>query len=206
MSGRGHGRQRVRREVAGDGEVGAQRRALPAAREVREDPVRPGLVEPQRDAPAAVGGLRRVQVLEAGEVAPHHDQVHALVVGDVEVAHGLVAGDDAEAQRRLDARLRRGGVDLEPQPVLGDRAGARDVGRRGVLAAVTRVGVGVAVCGVRAATGVRVDRPPDGERAREHGDADGGEGRQAERRSSRRDLVAGLGGLHTGGGYARAAP
>ena len=64
------------------------------------------------------GACGRVQVLEAGHVAPHDDEVHALGVLDVEVAHGPAAAvDDPEGERERLA-LRRGAArELERQAV-----------------------------------------------------------------------------------------
>ena len=98
-------------------------------REVGEQPVGAGVVEAHRRAPAAVGGLLGVQVLEAGQVAPGEDQVHALLVLDVEVAHGLAARVvDPEAQRRFAAAAQLGVVDDDAQAVGGDREAAHGVG------------------------------------------------------------------------------
>ena len=67
------------------------------------------------------GVLGRVQVLEAGHVAAHDDEVHALGVLDVEVAHGLAAAvDDPEGE--LERLALRGGAagELERQALLAD--------------------------------------------------------------------------------------
>ena len=48
--------------------------------------------------------LGRVQVLEAGHVAAHDDEVHALGVLDVEVAHGPAAAVDDRGRRARSAR------------------------------------------------------------------------------------------------------
>ncbi len=95
--GRRRGRQRHEVGAAVDTKLRSQRVGLLGDREVGEQSVGAGLVEFHVDRPTAIGCLLGVKVLEARQVAPGDDEVHALVVLDVEVAHG-VAGvvDDAE--------------------------------------------------------------------------------------------------------------
>ena len=90
-------------------------------------------------APGPVGGHHRVQVLEAGQVAAGEDQVHALLVRDVEVAHGrAVVLDDPERERLLAAAAQLGLLDRDAQAAVGDREavhlglGARMLAARGV--------------------------------------------------------------------------
>ena len=79
-----------------------------------------------------------MQVLEALEVAPDHDQVHAPLVLDLEVAHGLPVGSD-DAERVLGAGRGGDGGLVRDEAVAGlDDAQAGKVGRRarmGVVAA-----------------------------------------------------------------------
>jgi hypothetical protein len=57
-----------------------------------------------------------VQVLKAGQVSPDDDQVHALGVLDLEVAHGVAGlADDAEAQVLGYAACQLGVVDDKAQ-------------------------------------------------------------------------------------------
>jgi hypothetical protein len=85
-----------------------------------------------------------VQVLEAGQVAAGDDQVHALLVLDVEVADGVAAVvHDAEAQLLGAAATQLRIVDDDAQAVLGDRQAADRM--RGLLigvAAGLALGVG----------------------------------------------------------------
>src|SRR5918992_6301889 len=100
-------------------QVGAERVGLAAAAEVGEDAMGAGAGEPERDGPAAVLRLLRVEVLEAAEVATHHDEMHAPGVFDVEVLHGgapLV--DDAEGELSLRGD-RVGIVDHEAEAAVG---------------------------------------------------------------------------------------
>ena len=76
-----------------------------------------------------------MQVLEAAAVAAHHDQVHALLVLDLEVADRPAAGaSDAEAQLADATALELGGVERERQAVVGHSEAADGV--RGGLAGV----------------------------------------------------------------------
>ena len=114
-----------------------------------------------------------MQVLEAGQVAPGEDQVHALLVLDVEVAdRGPVLVDDAEAQRLVAAARQLGPVDDEPQPALGDAEAADRVGGGGVAlhGRGARLRVGAA----------RLDRAARQRGGREGDDQQAGEGEQAE--------------------------
>ena len=62
-----------------------------------------------------------MNVLEAAAVAAHDDQVHALLVLDLEVAHGPAAGaTDAEAEHVRTAALEGGVLESERQPVVRD--------------------------------------------------------------------------------------
>ena len=73
-----------------------------------------------------------MQVLEAGHVAAHDDEVHALGVLDVEVAHGLPAAvGDPERQLEAPARLRGPPRELEREAVVADRQAAHRHRRRG---------------------------------------------------------------------------
>ena len=82
-----------------------------------------------------------MEVLEAGEVAPDDDQVHAALVLDVVVAHGLAAlVEHAEGEALLAAAGQLGGEDVELEPGVVrdgeavDLGGARVPGRLGVAA------------------------------------------------------------------------
>ena len=94
-----------------------------------------------------------MQVLEAGEVAAGEDQVHALLVLDVEVADGLAAlVDDAEAQLLGAAAAQLGLLDDDAQVAGGDAEAADRVGRH-VLAlrppcARSRRPAGFSPCGL----------------------------------------------------------
>ena len=84
-----------------------------------------------------------MQVLEAAAVAPHHDQVHALLVLDLEVPHRPAAGAaDAEAQLARPGALEHGGLERERQAVPArrrDREPAPERPRRtGVASGVGR--------------------------------------------------------------------
>jgi hypothetical protein len=86
-----------------------------------------------------------VQVLEAREVAPGDDQVHAPLVLEVELAHGLaVLADDAERERRRHAAPQLRLLDDEPEPSVRHRqaanrlGGRRFAGVRGVLGVAAR--------------------------------------------------------------------
>jgi hypothetical protein len=118
---RGRGRKRPEVGVTVDAQVRGQREGLAAALEVGEQPVGPGLVELHVDRPAAVGRLRRVEVLEGVEVAPGDDEVHPLLVLDLEVLDGAAAAvDDAVRQALRAPAAQLGVVDDEAGTVLGD--------------------------------------------------------------------------------------
>jgi hypothetical protein len=118
---RGRRGQRPQVGVAIDAQVAGERRRRALAHEVSEDAVGAGVAEAQRRRPRAVGIHRRVQVLEGRQVAAGDDQVHALRVPDVEVAHRAAAGvDDPEAQPLGRAPAHVGILDDEAQAVLGD--------------------------------------------------------------------------------------
>ena len=91
---------------------------LAVDREVGEHAVGARVAQRHRDRPGAVAALGRVQVLEAGHVAAHDDEVHALGVLDVEVAHGLPAAvDDPERElerARPAARVVRASSSVRP--------------------------------------------------------------------------------------------
>jgi hypothetical protein len=126
--GRGRG-QRAQIRGAVHPQVAGQRGRLAAMGEVGEEAVRARVGQPHRRGPHAVVVLARVQVLEAGQVAPGDDQVHALRVLHVEVADGpATAVDDAEAQRLGAVAAQLGGVDDQAQAVLGDRQAAHRIG------------------------------------------------------------------------------
>ena len=101
---------------------------LAVALEVGEDAVGARFGQRDRRAPGAVGAERRVQVLEAATVAADDDQVHALLVRDLEVAHRAARVADGEAQRGRGAARERGGGEREAQAVLGDGEAADRVG------------------------------------------------------------------------------
>jgi hypothetical protein len=161
-------------EVGGavDAQVARERARLAVAAEVRVEAVRPGRVEPQRDAPATVVRHPRVQVLEGRQVAAHDDRVHAPLVAELERADRATARvDDAEAER-----LR------PPARQLGRRDGEAEAG----VGAGEAVGRGVrvvrrhraAVHRRRGAGRLRPERGSGGDRGAE----DGGEReREAER-------------------------
>ncbi len=105
------GGELVRAHSAVDGQVVGERVRLAADREVGEHAVGARVAQRRRHRPRAVGGLRRVQVLEAGHVAAHDDQVHALGVLDVEVADGRAAAiDDPEGERESARRAAPSGA------------------------------------------------------------------------------------------------
>ncbi len=127
-------RRGERAQVGGavDAQVGGERAGGVVVREVGEQPVRPGRVELDVGRPGAVGAELGVQVLEAREVAAGEDQVHALLVRDVEVAdRPAVLVDDPEAQGLGAAAPQLGLVDDELQVVGGDAEPADGVGRVG---------------------------------------------------------------------------
>ena len=84
-----------------------------------------------------------MQVLEAGPVAADDDQVHPLLVLDLEVAHGAIGTVDREAQRGRAAARERGRGELQAQAVVGDGEAA------------DRVRL-VAALGLAAVTGLRL--------------------------------------------------
>jgi hypothetical protein len=129
---------------------------LAVAREVGEEPVRAGVVQLHAGEPGAVALLTRMKVLEAREVAAGEDQVHALLVRDVEVAHRPAAGvHDAEREAFARASPQVRVVHDDAQAVLGHRESAD----RMLLAGVTAPGVaarsGLGVAGLGSALGVR---------------------------------------------------
>ncbi|MEJ7787260.1 MAG: hypothetical protein WKF96_20860 [Solirubrobacteraceae bacterium] len=88
-----------------------------------------------------------MQVLEAGQVTPGDDQVQALSVLDVEVAHGLTAAiHNPEAQILAAAAAQLGILDHQAQAVLGDRQAADRMGSLlgGAVAAALALGLGCA--------------------------------------------------------------
>ena len=127
LGGRG---QRLGAHRPVDGEVVGERVGLLAHAEVGEHAVGARVGKRDGERPCAVGVLGRVQVLEAGHVAAHDDEVHALGVLDVEVAHGLSAAvDDPEGQLERLA-LRRGPArELERESLLADREAAHRLRR-----------------------------------------------------------------------------
>ena len=181
--GLGDGGRGAQRGVVGDtvdGHVRGERVRLAVALEVREDAVRAGVGQRDRRAPGAIGAERRMQVLEAAPVAPDDDQVHALLVGDLEVAHRAVRPVDGETQRgRLAARKGRRG-EREPQAVLGDREAADRVGGGHLAMLVVHTPVGLRR---RSTVTIRADRA-----ARNRGDAE----HQAEQEREARELGDGV--------------
>ena len=126
-----------------------------------------------------------MKVLEAVAVTPYHDQVHALLVLDLEVAHRPAIGAaDAEAQLARAGALEDGAVELEREAALRDR----EPPNRGGSSRATGVAAGVGVVRVPAAIGARLRAAlaaavgPHGvtrERGRaEHQDERHGEGRK----------------------------
>ena len=108
-----------------------------------------------------------MQVLEAGHVAAHDDEVHALGVLDVEVAHGLAAAvDDPEGQLERLALRRGAASELEREALLADREAAHRLRRHLLLAVAIAVGGHRAHAGLGGSlglAGVDVD-PAAGER------------------------------------------
>ena len=132
---RGRRRGGQRREVGGavDAQVGGQRLRLAVVREVGEQPVGAGVVEAHRRRPGAVGRLLGVQVLEAGQVAAGDDQVHALRVLDVEVAHRLAALVDDPEGEPLGRPRRSSGSSTTTRRPSSATASPRTGSRGGVL-------------------------------------------------------------------------
>ena len=157
LGGRG---QRLGAHRPVDGEVVGERVGLLAHGEVGEHAVGARLGEGDGERPGAVRVLGRVQVLEAGHVAAHDDEVHALGVLDVEVAHGLaVAVDDPEGQLERLA-LRRGiASEFEREALLADRQAAHRL-RRHLLLAVAggahRAHAGLGGLGLPGCTSIRL--------------------------------------------------
>ena len=87
VRGRGWLGQRPVLGLTVDRQICCQRLRLLVVLEVREDPVGAGIRQGQLHAPDAVLAEHRVHVLEALAVAAHDDDVHALLVLDLEVAH-----------------------------------------------------------------------------------------------------------------------
>ena len=95
-----------------------------------------------------------MNVLEGAAVAAHDDQVHALLVLDLEVAHGPAAGaTNAEPENVRTAALEGGVLESERQPVVRDGK-TPDRRRSG------RVGGVVSIVGLRVfrTAAVRADR------------------------------------------------
>ena len=129
---------------AGHRQVGPEGRRRPARRgEVGEGPVDPAHGQIQQYPPGAVGVHNRVQMLVAGGVAAHHDQVQPLGVLLVERGHR----DPVRAG------------DAEGEVVDGSRGQRRGGGREGVAAPARRQPGGL-VCGLR--DGAAVDVPVPG--------------------------------------------
>ena len=140
-----------------------------------------------RGRPGAVGALLGVQMLEAGEVAAGEDQVHALLVLDVEVADRAAAVvGDAEAERLGAAAAQLAARDDEPEPVLRDREAADRVGR-GLVGALLGHVPGRLAGLRRGAAGL--DRAACQRRGGEGDDEEGHEGGETDGR------------VHTGRGY-----
>jgi hypothetical protein len=113
--------QRCGHVLAGHREVGAEDPvlAVDGGHEVGEEPPRPGR-QVQGRPPDAVGPEVRVDVLEAGQVAAHGDEVQVLLVALLETGHGGAVGAE---QPQGDGRGRsgRGGPgELQRVAVLGD--------------------------------------------------------------------------------------
>ena len=175
--GVGRGERRVV-GIAVDGQVGRERVRLAAALEVGEDAIRARVGERDRRAPRAVGIHHGVQVLEAAPVAAHDDQVHALLVRDLEVAHRAAGTGDREPQRGGLASRERRGDELQAQALVGDRETADRIGGGGhfaVLVVHTPVGLRR-----RAAVTIRADRS-----TRDRGHAE----HQAEHEREARELA-----------------
>ena len=130
--GGGRGGEGAQVGGAVDAQVGGERARRPVVGEVGEQAVGAGVGELHAGGPDAVGTLGGVEVLEAGEVAAGEDQVHALLVLDVEVADGVpVLPDDVEAQRLGTAAPQLGLLDDDAQLVVGDAEAAHGVGLGG---------------------------------------------------------------------------
>ena len=138
-------------------------------------------VEVERRRPGAVGAERRVDVLEAGEVAADDDQVQPLLVLDVVAVTGCaVRAGDRERERDRAGRRRRGSCEARgcsrPGRPSARRAAASPAGaRRARRGRRVAVAVGASV-GLRVAD--RADQPADAERRRRR--------RRPGRRRSRR--------------------
>ena len=132
--------------------------------EVGEQAIGAGGGEPDARGPGAVGAQLGVEVLEAGQIAPGDDQVHALLVRDVEVAHrAAVRAGDPEAQRLGAAAVELRVGDDDPHAVLSDGEAANLVGRVG------HVGVLPWLAGRRGPEG-GAGEGADAEEDGEHGD------------------------------------
>ena len=139
--GRGGGGQRLPVDRAVDGEVGAERGLLAVALEVGEGAVAAGLGQGDRGAPATAAIHARVQVLEALGVAADDDQVHALVLLHLEVAHGAaLAVEDPEAQRCPLATGQLRAVEGEREAVRADREAGNRLRARGSGAVTALLG------------------------------------------------------------------
>ena len=104
-------RRRLGPERARHGQIGAEGQpVVTLGDDIGEHPVGPGRRGVHRGGPHP-GGLVEdgVQVLEARQVAAHHDQVELLAVGQLVRGHGSLvrAGDQ---QPDLGGRVRRGAV------------------------------------------------------------------------------------------------
>ena len=112
-----------------------------------------------------------MEVLEARQVAAGDDQVHALGVLDVEVAHRLAAVvDDAEAQLPAAPAAQLGIRDDQAQAMVGDGEAAD--GHRHLVAAVAHPGRSVAARrgGVDDRSGEGADAEEPGQRGRDAGE------------------------------------
>ena len=116
-------------------------------------------------------------MLEAGQVAAHDDDVHALGVLDVEVAHGpAVAAGDAEAELEALAPGRGRAGELERQAPVAHREAADRLhdGRFLAVPGHGRRGVGLAGVDVDAAAGERGAAEREHEQGGEPGELRGG--------------------------------
>lgn len=104
----------------GDLERRVGRGPPPFGPEVREDAVLAWLRQDDRGRPRPIGGHLRVNVLKAGEVAPHHDQVHLALVLGLEVGErAAILADDPESQHGSLAEREVSAMELNAEARIG---------------------------------------------------------------------------------------